>query len=258
MPIHNEIDLSSFNLPVSGLPPDEDTKLFNKLLDKALIEINPPQAAKYFRASFICTEPCKRAIVLSTLFPPPQEKNSHALAIFNDGTWRHLRIAEWIKTLKKLGLAKTIAFEEEWVSEKYWMSGHIDSIIEFSAEPLNNLGLIVLEIKGINANGFKELSNPKRSHYLQAQIYMAVRKAKWGFIIYESKDTQFRKIFKIAFDQKEVTRILQRMKKLKAYREKFLSHEEKQPGDLPDPEWHEWCSGCKWKKQCLMFHQKNI
>ena len=73
---------------------------------------------------------------------------------------------------------------------------------------------IVLELKSINDKGFKNLySKPKPEHALQLQIYLQLLDKAYGIVLYENKNDQKLKAFKVKRSPKEwnalVTRCIQ-------------------------------------------------
>lgn len=63
---------------------------------------------------------------------------------------------------------------------------------------------IVLELKSINDKGFKNLySKPKPEHALQLQIYLQLLDKAYGIVLYENKNDQKLKAFKVKRSPKE-------------------------------------------------------
>jgi hypothetical protein len=57
-----------------------------------------------------------------------------------------------------------------------------------------------VEIKSINAKGFKELEEPKPEHVLQASLYARMQGLWWITIVYWNKDSQALKEYPVEYD----------------------------------------------------------
>ena len=70
---------------------------------------------------------------------------------------------------------------------------------------------IVLELKSINDKGFKNLySKPKPEHALQLQIYLQLLDKAYGIVLYENKNDQKLKAFKVKRSAKEWSALVKR------------------------------------------------
>ena len=76
-------------------------------------------------------------------------------------------------------------------------------------------GDIVLELKSINDKGFKNLySSPKPEHFIQLQIYLQLLDRPYGVVLYENKNDQKLKAFKVARSPKEWVRLKERCQRI--------------------------------------------
>jgi hypothetical protein len=74
---------------------------------------------------------------------------------------------------------------------------------------------VVLELKSINDKGFKNLySKPKPEHALQLQIYMQLLDKAYGIVLYENKNDQKLKAFKVKRSAKEWNALVKRCKEI--------------------------------------------
>lgn len=84
------------------------------------------------------------------------------------------------------------------------ISGRIDFVIRFKDEDW------VVELKTINDRGFDRLNKPKPEHIVQVQSYLNCSEFEQGFIVYENKDNQKWKEFKIEQDREMWAEIVAR------------------------------------------------
>ncbi|MAF42952.1 MAG: hypothetical protein CMI54_02110 [Parcubacteria group bacterium] len=74
---------------------------------------------------------------------------------------------------------------------------------------------IVLELKSINDKGFKNLySKPKPEHAIQLQIYLQLMDKPYGIVLYENKNDQKLKAFKVKRSPKEWNFLVTRCKQI--------------------------------------------
>jgi hypothetical protein len=257
--------LIPFDDPHLSPPPpareDKDTHALDRLIGQMLVTDHEgsPTPAAAFRVSAVAREPCKRFLVMAVLFPGEDRITSQQAAIYDDGTWRHLRIQAWAERLQKHGWATVHGIEQVVVAPRFMLSGHIDVSLTFLTDPLKRLGPTLLELKGIYGKGFEALTAPYRSHYLQALLYLTLKKFKASFIVYENKDNQARKIFKVKPHTGEVRIILTRLAKLMEYATRAKAHLPRlRRGDLPPPEIAAWCGSCPQKRRCFALHDEGI
>jgi|7_EtaG_2_1085326.scaffolds.fasta_scaffold13588_2 hypothetical protein len=89
---------------------------------------------------------------------------------------------------------------------------------------------IVLELKSINDKGFKNLySKPKPEHALQLQIYLQLLDKAYGIVLYENKNDQKLKAFKVSRSAKEWNALVKRCTQIQ------------EATELPDQ-----CTGAVW------------
>ena len=86
------------------------------------------------------------------------------------------------------------------------ISGRLDFLIHHPSQ-----GEAVLELKSINDKGFKELkSSPKHDHFIQLQIYLNMLNKDYGIVLYENKNDQNLKAFKVERDVEVWNTLLER------------------------------------------------
>ena len=86
------------------------------------------------------------------------------------------------------------------------ISGRLDFLILHPSK-----GEAVLELKSINEKGFKELKHaPKHDHLVQLQIYLNLLGNDYGIVLYENKNDQNLKAFKVDRDTKMWEKLLER------------------------------------------------
>ena len=74
---------------------------------------------------------------------------------------------------------------------------------------------VVLELKSINDKGFKNLySKPKPEHAIQLQIYLQLMDKPYGIVLYENKNDQKLKAFKVKRSPKEWNILVERCKRI--------------------------------------------
>ena len=74
---------------------------------------------------------------------------------------------------------------------------------------------VVLELKSINDKGFKNLYNkPKPEHGIQLQIYLQLMDRPYGIVLYENKNDQKLKAFKVKRSPKEWNFLVARCKQI--------------------------------------------
>ena len=74
---------------------------------------------------------------------------------------------------------------------------------------------VVLELKSINDKGFKKLyGTPKPEHAIQLQIYLQLLDRAYGIVLYENKNDQRLKAFKVARSPKVWQTLVDRCKQI--------------------------------------------
>jgi len=91
-------------------------------------------------------------------------------------------------------------------------------------------GDVVVELKSINDKGFKNLYNkPKPEHFIQLQIYLQLLDKTNGIVLYENKNDQRLKAFKVERSSKEWIKITERCK--------FIQEATELPENCGGPTW---------------------
>jgi hypothetical protein len=99
------------------------------------------------------------------------------------------------KYLHKMGVVQ--ARELVVKSEDPPISGRIDFIVKHPKE-----GLAVVELKSIHDSGWSALiDKPKPEHFVQIQLYMNMQGIDYGIVLYEDKNDQTYKAFKLTVDR---------------------------------------------------------
>lgn len=214
-----------------------ETYLENRLSDERKTGCFHPSAISG------CLRKLYDSYLLETTVAP--EGNPGLSRIFDNGKHVHLRIQDY---LKESGIL--IMDEVEFYDEDFEICGSADGIINIGG----SLGII--EIKSINSDGFLSMIKPKNEHIEQLNVYMyALSKCfpinqyrdfnennkdfdenslTWGIILYENKNDQKLKEYKIDIDYKIVSKLMKKIKKVKEY----LERKEVPPKEA--------CEGCRW------------
>lgn len=153
-----------------------------------------------FYASMV-GNPCDRVLYLHYRgLLPPLVIDAHLARIFDAGNVAQDRFKKYFIN------EKVFVGDEIPVScETPPISGRIDLLLNTEEK-----GLYIVEVKTINSNGFKGLSSPKIEHGVQLQIYLNLRDVAEGGVLYENKDTQEVKIFKVSKQDSDWKRIIDR------------------------------------------------
>ena len=98
------------------------------------------------------------------------------------------------KYLQKMGVVQARELPIKQASPP--ISGRIDFIVK---HPKN--GATIVELKSIHENGFEALiDEPKPDHYVQTMLYMHMKGINFGIVLYENKNKQEYKAFKLTPD----------------------------------------------------------
>lgn len=163
-------------------------------------EITTPQRDRTKTFSASSSGFCKRRQVFQYLdFDRLPITESRTNAIFQDGTWRHIR---WQALLLKHGILTEV--ERSIEVPEFRMTGTIDGIGEDEA------GEFGWELKGINSRGYRRVldSGPQEKHLLQIHAYMIGSGLDRWSLVYECKDTQEFKEFVVRQDEATTNRVL--------------------------------------------------
>ena len=125
---------------------------------------------------------------------PQQEIASTTQRIFDTGSSFEDRMTKYFE---QMGILK--GREIVVKSDSPPISGRADFLLTHEEHQE-----IVLELKSINDKGFKNLySKPKPEHALQLQIYLQLLDKAYGIVLYENKNDQKLKAFKVKRSPKE-------------------------------------------------------
>ena len=125
---------------------------------------------------------------------PQQEIASTTQRIFDTGSSLEDRMTKYFE---QMGILK--GREIVVKSDSPPISGRADFLLTHEEHQE-----IVLELKSINDKGFKNLySKPKPEHALQLQIYLQLLDKAYGIVLYENKNDQKLKAFKVKRSPKE-------------------------------------------------------
>lgn len=105
-------------------------------------------------------------------------------------------------------LVKADLFKDREVPAKYQdppISGRMDFLITSQTNRT-----AILELKTIKSSLFSKLSAPKPEHMVQIQLYLHTTEYEIGYVLYENKDNQEWKCFKIIPDDKMWSDIVDR------------------------------------------------
>lgn len=108
----------------------------------------------------------------------------------------------------KCGCSEYEYIEVSAEDEEHMMRGHIDGVLKIADE------FCVIDYKSMHANQFSRLRDPLDKHIIQISIYLWLLDLKSGFLLYENKDSQKIKLFEIAYSDKLITKILNRLEML--------------------------------------------
>ena len=175
---------------------------------------------------------CARSIYFYFKKFPKKEKDARILRIMDHGDYTHMRI---MSVLFALGLVKATEIE---IPAQEIVSGRADAIVNIDGKPN------VVEIKSISSYGFQKLDNPRREHLCQVQLYMHYFKIPTGILIYENKDNQDLKEFKVDYDEKIAKNLLEEFEILKHMIENNILPPV--PSGLEDWE----CNYCDYAEEC--------
>ena len=161
---------------------------FLKTLDDVLGYSRPWEAKQRFYPSML-GNPCDRYLYyayhggLSN-----QEVNPQLQRIFDTGGSLEQRMEKY---LRKAGLF--LAAEQTLKFETPPISGRYDFLIRYK-----DADRAIVELKSINAKGFDLLiDSPKPDHVIQLQIYLNIIGLDNGIVVYENKNDQELKAFKV-------------------------------------------------------------
>ena len=172
----------------------------NELLEDYLSgTMKPPRPGVFHPSSLGNT--CDRALWLSYNGKMVEQSMSAILnRIFQNGNFLEDRVEKWFTKLNILAGREFVV-----KSDVPPMSGRIDFLIRHAIH-----GIIPLELKSINLNGFNKLTKPKDEHQVQLQIYLNLANYEIGTVLYENKNDQKIKSFLVERDKNQWDQIVER------------------------------------------------
>ena len=132
---------------------------------------------------------------------PQQEIASTTQSIFDTGSSLEDRMAKYFEKMRILkGRELSVKCDSPPIS------GRVDFLLVH-----DEYKDVVLELKSINDKGFKNLySKPKPEHTVQLQIYLQLMDRPYGIVLYENKNDQKLKAFKVKRSPKEWNALVKR------------------------------------------------
>ena len=139
------------------------------------------------------SDPCDRMLTLKLLGNQGSEQpiSASLQRIFQNGEFMHKR---WQQNLQLLQAPFQISIEKE--IKKWPLRGSLDVLLDHP-----EIGLLVIELKSINAFRFGKLTAPLPEHIQQINSYMGLSGAPAGIVWYENKNDQSLKTFNLKFDR---------------------------------------------------------
>ena len=176
-------------------------KDFLKLLDEHLAGKMSPHRGQVFYPSALGST-CDRYLYASfNGLLPWEDLDPRVKRIFDTGSSLEDRMDKYFTKMNIL-----IAREQPLKLSSPPISGRLDFLV---AHPTK--GEAVLELKSINEKGFNDLkSSPKHDHFIQLQIYLNLLNKDYGIVLYENKNDQKLKAFKVERDVKVWNTLLER------------------------------------------------
>tara|TARA_R110000824_G_scaffold273282_1_gene461757 strand:+ start:2555 stop:3265 length:711 start_codon:yes stop_codon:yes gene_type:complete len=146
--------------------------------------------------------PCDRNLYLAyTGQLPEQVIEAKTVRIFDAGSSLEVRMKKYFE---RLGIF--LADEQSVKFANPAISGRYDFLLRHEEH-----GRIILELKSINDTGFNDLiEGPKSDHFIQLQTYLNLAEVEHGIVLYENKNDQRLKAFKVVRDTKLWESILER------------------------------------------------
>lgn len=189
-----------------------------------------------FHPSSIYVGQCMRRLFFDFIQMPDGEgvTDPNVLRIFDVGHDVHRRIQRDLR-------AAGILIEDEVKLEDaiHRLIGSADGLLKIGARQL------ILEIKSINANGFERLYKPDPKHVCQLTLYLHMKKLREGVVLYECKDNQRVKEFRVHYNERLAKELLDMLRHVLT---EF--HNAKVPakgGDSPDSS---VCRFCPFTQHC--------
>ena len=180
---------------------------FLKSLDDVLGYSRPWKAVQKFYPSML-GNPCDRYLYYAYHGGlANQEVNPKLQRIFDTGSSLEQRMEKY---LRKAGLF--LAAEQTLRIDTPPISGRYDFLINYKDNDR-----AIVELKSINDKGFQGLiDSPKPEHMIQLQIYLNIMQLKNGIVVYENKNDQELKAFKVQQSADVWNEILERCLRVQA------------------------------------------
>ena len=188
----------------SGRTKNQDRWLLKSIDDAIAYKNRPPSKGKFYPSLF--GNPCDRYLYMAyNGLLDWDEIDARIKRIFDHGGTFEERMKKYLK--------KADIYIDDEISVKLDsppISGRIDFLIEHGKH-----GETPLELKTIKDEDFKQLKeSPKHEHLTQLQIYLNLRGYKYGVVVYENKNDQKLKAFKVNVDKDMWETILDRCKSI--------------------------------------------
>jgi len=190
---------------------------------------------------------CLRHQVMSILRLLPDEEIPPKLQrIFDNGISVHKRYLR--SYIPRMGIAcKVTIFERgRWVTKdfieisiqhpEYWLRGAPDAVILNEEDRLP----YIFELKSMKQEYFQALSHPSWDYIAQVHLYMFMTGIPRAIIVYENKNDQDLKEFKIFQDQNTIAFLIERIKTIQNYVLSYVVTKE-----LPPRCNDKYCTACK-------------
>lgn len=224
--------------PMQGRRPPDFSLL--GALDKHLFKTrNEPNSRSrgVFHPSEI--DGCKRYLALDYIKAPMTRANLDAriYRIFENGEGVHYRIQKYLRELAgTYGIRAFFKKEAPTYNPEWEIDGSTDGVWSLDGY------CYIIEIKSINQAGFDKLRKPEAKHVRQVNRYMGALGVQAAIFIYESKNTQEWKEFRVDFDPEswqETCRIVDYVRT------------SVRTNVLPPKEESSACKGCKFFQHCI-------
>lgn len=223
---------------------DRDIKEETKFIKTVMTRGQETQERAGLHASAIIVSDdkfCYRQQVISLFYKMSQGEHLPVplKRIFEEGNAIH---EKWQRLFIRAGYSDASRLDVSQFNEDYDLGFTPDIICEF---PLGgSLREMVVEIKSVNTYSFsKMLSHPSAKK--QLFLYMYLTGIHEGFVLCDDKNTQDIKVFYYQYEEKEVKKYVNRLKKIQEYKRDLIEKGKmvKRHKKCTDPE-------CKMAKEC--------
>lgn len=155
---------------------------------------------------------CQRQAVFRFLGVDGQLRiNPDTELIFEHGHWIHRKwqtIFQDMQAVMGIKRIEVTGIERKIQIPKLYIAGALDAGLILPESALD--GEVVVDVKSINERGWARITDdnaPIAEHVQQLTTYCKSRKAKWGLLLYENKNTQRHKVFVFRVEKKVWTRV---------------------------------------------------